>query len=125
MKKPIIKGILIDPEKQTIEEVDVTNTLHGLYTILDVEMIEGTYAFPEHVGYVDEEGLIKSDEVYIFKFHNDNYDATVAGRCILTGIDEDGENIDHNLDIEDVEKAVSFEGLNTIVLPRRSAYYFG
>ena len=106
-----IKGLLIDPERRTITEVEIPvdedgSSLDGMYRALDCSTVDcgrgGLFGLPGRPAddvWFDDEGL-----------YSDKHDGFVLpgwvpiiGRGLILGFDADGNSVDHTLSGDDVE----------------------
>ena len=79
-----MKAFLIDPELQTITEVDTDASLDELYALLDCSLIEHAQV-NEHVSLiVDEEGLLYGNKK---PFIYDGFPNPLVGKALAVGID--------------------------------------
>ncbi len=108
----VMKAILIDPISKTVTPVEVDGTLEGFYKILKCSIIEPARA-PLLAGkdfiYMDEEAMLKfidDDDQFFFSVHNYGI---IAGRGIVTAVDEQGESTDCVSTLELVKSMVEFE----------------
>lgn len=123
-----IKGILIDVKNLTVEEVELENSLQGVYEKLGCDCVTTVpYPFDEnHEIIVDDESLMK-DLQNFFTFNKMDIEASVCGNGLIVSWDESGNWINHGLDVEEVRKGVSFltcfgssAGIVAVVLPPKS-----
>ena len=97
MKQEIIKGIVIDPNTQTVEEVQVQNNLEGYYELLGCDLIDRVAVDDYNDLIVDDEGLYKSPEVF---FSIDGVEGYYVGKSVIVGVNErEGEWTDTSVDI--------------------------
>ncbi|MDD4817310.1 MAG: hypothetical protein PHI85_05010 [Victivallaceae bacterium] len=107
-----IKGVLIDPEKRTVSEVDVVldhegSSLHGMYDVLGCSCVDvgcGGLSFlpsrPDDDLWFDDEGLFRGDDCGCFMLPNS---VPLVGRGLILGCDDNGRSIGHHLTAEDID----------------------
>lgn len=108
-----MRTILIDPEKQTVEELEFM----GNYT--DIQNIIGCRCFTTlNLGgetndavFVDDEGLFH-DSGYVFTIEG----RPLVGKGLIMGCDDEGESISTTVSLEEVRYKVRFRGECTINL---------
>lgn len=106
-----MKGYLIDPYKQTIEEVDYDGNYRSIYGLLTAEGCPvGTFDTvrindKQDVIFVDDEGLFKRDQKF---FKHPGYPTPLAGKGLVLGGDTYGNT-------RGVSKAITLEGLRADV----------
>lgn len=91
-------GILIDPDKQEVREVEFDGKLDSFYKLLECDLIDRV-AYDDHNDIVlDDEGLYKGHESF---FSVEGVEGHYVGKAIIVGVDEkEGEwvspiNISH------------------------------
>lgn len=107
-----MRAILIDPFTRTISEVDTDASLDDVYTLLDIETLTVVAYDREHALFLDDEGLLKSNEVQAY-FHVEGSDQPFAGRGLIIG-DNYGDNRAATLSLDAVKKAVTFLDSTTV-----------
>ena len=128
--KKTIKGILIDSEKKEIREVELIqengSTNKSIYKELKCDYI--TSACSElfnrlsHALFVDDEGLLKNEPMGAFCIRIGEtghlYESQVlSGNGIIVGVDEEGECIDHALDVEIIKDIVKWDEVANLPAP--------
>ena len=106
MEKTFDKAVFIDVHNQTISEVEVRREegLQALYDQLGCTMVQRTTITPDHDLIIDEEGLFKEDNP---SFAMGGY--MFVGSALIMGVNpEEGEWIDHDIDIERLKGAILF-----------------
>ena len=104
-----MKGILIDPEAKTIQEVEIDGSLHSFYELLGCDIIDRVCYDSKHDLVVDDEGLLKTGGCLFRVMKSDApestywYDGLIAGKAVVVGVDVDPKDgslhwVDHNLD---------------------------
>lgn len=101
-----MRAILIDPFKQTVEDIDIDPSLDNLYEVLGVEVITVLRWSPGHALILDDEGLLK-DHATMEYWTTDIYEQPLAGRGLILG-DEYGENRPASVNLEAVKTGVRF-----------------
>jgi hypothetical protein len=107
-----MRTILIDPEAQTIEELD----FEGNYK--DIQRIIGCNCFttvnignarivkmPNDALFIDDEGLLNPSG-FVFQF----YDAKLVGKGLIIGCDDEGESAPADIDISEVRNNTQWLG---------------
>lgn len=89
MKQETIKGILIDPDKQEVRQVEFPNKLEGYYELLDCDLIDRV-AFDDYNDLiVDDEGLYKGHDTL---FSIEGLEGHYVGKAVIVGVDfKEGE----------------------------------
>jgi len=106
MEKTFDKAVFIDVQNQSITEVEVPREerLKALYNQLDCTMVQRTTIDPDHDLIIDEEGLFKEDNP---SFAMGGY--LFVGNALIMGVNpEEGEWIDHDIDIERLKGAILY-----------------
>ena len=101
-----MRGILIDPFTRTITEVDTDASLDNVYTLLDIDTVTIVSWDRQHALFLDDEGLLKSNEVQCY-FLVKGADQPFAGRGLILG-DAYGDNRAATLSLDDVKDVVTF-----------------
>lgn len=107
-----MRTILIDPEAQTIEELD----FEGNYK--DIQRIIGCSCFttvsvgnarivktPNDALFIDDEGLLNPSG-FVFQF----YDAKLVGKGLIIGCNDEGESAPAGIDISEVRNNTQWLG---------------
>lgn len=101
-----MRALLIDPFAETIEEVDIDNTLASYYETLRCELVEfvtvGTNKGQPVMYIVDEEGRLKENQRCFFSAGH-----LIAGRALLVGT-LCGEEIATDMAVEVLQHFVQF-----------------
>lgn len=97
-----IKGILIDPDTQTLKEVEFDSDLQSYYDLMDCTIVDRIAYDDNHDVVVDDEGLLKDPKNF---FMISGYEGLLAGKAIIVGVGVDPDDKDgglcwvsHNLD---------------------------
>ena len=99
-----MKAILIDPFAETVEVVDYSGNWEDIGDLLECRWFDVVRIDDSETLYVDDEGLYAENQRF---FTWDGY-KPLAGRGLILGTDEEGESIDTDMELEDVEKLVTF-----------------
>lgn len=83
-----IKGLLIDPDNETIEYVDCEDNLNGIKSVLGCKYITVVGIGLDHHFYCDDEGLINGEHTKGFK--SNLYGGMIAGKAIIFSDDGEG-----------------------------------
>lgn len=98
------KGILINPEAKTIEEIQIKeDVLKSLYEIIGCELVECIRLDNKNALWVDEEGFYNS----AFGFDLIGY-SPLSGKGVILGYDHNGDKSDTTLSIETVTTKIKF-----------------
>lgn len=106
MEKLSDKAVFIDVHNQSVNEVEIKREgrLQALYDQLGCTMVQRTTIDPNHDLIIDEEGLFKKDNP---AFAMGGY--LFVGNALIMGVDiEEGEWIDHSIDIDRLSGAIQF-----------------
>jgi hypothetical protein len=101
-----MRGILIDPFKRTVTDVETDSSLDEIYSILDVGTITVVAFDREHVMFLDDEGLLKDKDEQAY-FHLKGADQPFAGRGLIFA-DNYGDNRAATVSLEKVRDSVTF-----------------
>ena len=101
-----MKGILINPENNTITEVDHDGNYKNIYLIIDTDCFDIQRLEPKQGNdngiYVDDNGL--NGEVKFGFQYGENQ--PIAGKGFILGCNRKGETISTNLTVEEVRTNV-------------------
>ena len=101
-----MKGILIDPEKGTITEVEVEKGIDAIYKLIDCDCFDIQHinerAKQTNGIYVDDNGLCGQIK-FGFQYGENQ---PIAGKGLILGCDRNGETVDTNLNLEEVKATV-------------------
>jgi hypothetical protein len=123
-----IKAILIDVENKQIKELELQSesSSFNLYKELKCEYITSAcgdlFNRLSHALFVDDEGLLKEKHLGAFCIRIGEtghlYESQVfSGNGIIVGINDEGESIDHQLDIEIIKDIVRWEDVAKLPPP--------
>lgn len=102
-----MRGILIDPFTRSISEIETGGKLAEIYELLGVELITVVSVGDDQTLFLDDEGLLvpkEQQEYWQWRGSNQPY----AGKGLILGVDEEGENIDAVSTVEEIAGLVSF-----------------
>jgi hypothetical protein len=102
-----MRGILIDPFTRTVSEIETSGKLAEIYELLGVELVTVVSVGEDQSLFLDDEGLLvpkEEQEYWNLKGSNQPY----AGRGLILGLDEDGDNIDATMSGVEVAMLVTF-----------------
>lgn len=111
------KAILIDPVARTVTEVDQEGGLQPLYDRLSCEGfrpcndINAVMVAPRQAMYVDGEGLL-IENLPMFTFIGSGQQG-FAGRGLIVGTNDEGDDVDHGLPVDSVRESVVWLDLIT------------
>jgi len=105
-----LNGILIDPYLKKVTNVKVKNDLKDFYRVLDCSMVEVVSFGDVNDLWVDEEGLLKSNQRF-FKVHNlpFGHHGVIVGKALLLRCGDNGGTEDCTLDIHEVTPRISWD----------------
>lgn len=100
-----MRGILIDPFKRTVEEIETDGSLTEIYNLLEVQVITTVVMGYNDTLYLDDEGLfVPKEEQAYFRIKGNTQ--PFAGRGLILGTDYEGENDDAMTPLPDIREAV-------------------
>lgn len=101
-----IKAILIDPTRQTVEAIEMDNSLNGFLAAIQCKHISSYGSFSNgDLATGDDEALLKGPTP-LFWFGR--YPIPLGGRVVVTSVDDDGDCINARSLVEDVRKIIRF-----------------
>jgi len=109
-----MRGILIDPFTRSISEIETSGKLADIYELLGVELVTVVSVGEDQSLFLDDEGLLvpkEEQEYWNWKGSNQPY----AGRGLILGLDDEGDNIDATMGSLEAAMLVTFlnkEGLD-------------
>lgn len=104
---PKIRGILIDPFTRTVTEVETEGGLASIYELLGVAYVTVIPISDGQAIYIDDEGLLVEkghQEYWQWAGSNQPY----AGKGLVLGGDEEGDNVDATSTLEEIAGLVTF-----------------
>ena len=102
-----MRAILIDVENKQVSEVEISdkNFLMNVYDYLKCDLIDTAIIIDDiNSIYVDDEGLLK-EQKHFFTFDGRG---PFAGNGLISAIDDEGNGVATQLDIEEIRKRVSY-----------------
>jgi Domain of unknown function (DUF3846) len=104
-----MKAILIDAVAKTVREVNYANTLDHAYRLLRCDLVDVVHLDDGDVMFVDDEGLLTSDDDDSAFFVLRSNGWTFAGSGLITGdADDEGETTPCTVDADIVRAGVVF-----------------
>jgi len=101
-----MKAYLIDPVAREITAVEYSGDYLDIYALIDASTFDVVRLYRNGDGaFIDDEGLFRSNQS--FWLHK-NYPQPIAGAGLLLGVDEEGESIAPETDIETLRRDVVF-----------------
>lgn len=100
-----MRGLLIDPDTRTISHIETADSLNDMYRLLTragepkVGDINAVRLSQIDILWVDGEGFLKPD-VPVFRING--YYGSLAGRSLVLGIDEGGNNQSVSVAVEEL-----------------------
>lgn len=98
-----IKNLLIDPVERTVEEVEREDGLKSIYALILCDCIDGIQMPNGDIIYVDDEGLMKNHKRF---WAIPGFNQFIAGRGLICGIDEEGNDVDCKTLVEPARKVI-------------------
>lgn len=104
-----MKAILIDVFNKTVTEIKLDSKkdiLDQYYHVIKTDVVEVAHYITDHDSIlVDETGLLKPTNHFFFY---EGAHQPFAGNGLIVGTDEEGEAVDCNISVEEVEENVQF-----------------
>jgi hypothetical protein len=107
--KKLIRGLLIDPIAKTVTEVQASDELPFLYTLLDCRTVEAIRITDRDFLWMDEEGLYAKPAKPFFSFSG-QIDRPYCGKALILGFKRD-ESAATSLPLALVERNVVWRDL--------------
>lgn len=106
-KKKSNKGILVDPDKRTVELIDVPNSLDGIYDAIGCKPSPFTCVRVDerNVIYADDEAMFKEPQ-HFTRWHGYHY--PIANKFVILGVNELGNTVDTDLTTVKVMDSITF-----------------
>lgn len=104
-----VRAYLIDPGKRSIEEVTLTQRptpLYEIYKLLDCTTITAVSLNDTDAIYCDDEGLLHGPVHQFFSFKG--LEQPIAGKGLVIGIDDDGNDASPRQSLHTVRKQLFF-----------------
>jgi hypothetical protein len=102
-----MRGILIDPFTRTVTEVETEGNLAAIYELLGVAYVTVVPISGDQAIFIDDEGLLvekEHQEYWQWAGSNQPY----AGKGLVLGGDEEGDNVDATSTLEEIAGLVTF-----------------
>lgn len=100
----MIKGILIDANKQTVEEIQYKD-FRDITKLLECDMFSiGFYLEDNHVVYVDDEGLYTDKKGFVYN----EIPNIFIGNALIEHNNKSGHAIDVTISVEELRKKIVF-----------------
>lgn len=104
-----MRAILIDPEAQTVTDIDHAGKLEALYETLGCSTVERVPLLHGENLWCDEEGLLKQPHRPLFHIGHSPADPTyIAGKAVIFGEDEAGAIKPTAMELEMVRDKIVF-----------------
>jgi hypothetical protein len=124
-KKEIINAILIDVENREVKEILIDSSIESIHSTLKCTCItcaeDYIFRTVDHALFVDDEGLLTSKPLGAFQILQGQ---VISGNGLIVGIDEEGESVDHNFDIDSFIPMVRFADVSELPEPSFEIYSF-
>ncbi len=100
-----MRGILINPHKEEISEIEVGDGIHEIYRVIDANLFEIVRLTTNDALYVDEEGLLKENRYfsipdYLWTRRN------IAGKALILSYNDEGDTFSTQITVNSVEAVV-------------------
>lgn len=106
-----MKGYVIDPEQQTITEIEHNGDYRQIYELIDnggSPFCTVRISAANDIIFLDDEGLLKDPE---FFFCVSGYAQPLAGKGLVLAIDDEGETVAARISLEALTDMISFRRL--------------
>jgi hypothetical protein len=101
-----MKAYLIDPQAQTIEQVDYSGDYTQIYDLINASLFTAaTFNEAGDTCFVDDEGLFNGDNEF---FIIADYPQPLAGRALVLGCNDEGESIEPSISLEQCRALVAW-----------------
>jgi hypothetical protein len=109
-----MKAVKIDVEKQDVYEIEFEGGLDAIYKNIGngCDNFECPISFPSEKN--RDNGLYCDGEI-LFRVHDikggfqlDSWDSPIMNNAIIVGTDEDGDDVDHDINIADLKKQINW-----------------
>jgi hypothetical protein len=106
-----MKALLIDPFLQDIAEIEISGDLNSLHKAIGCDCIDGRLLdtgeghFEREVLFVDDVGMERPGQRF---FTWATYDQPLAGRGLVLGVDDSGNNTDTAITLDAARDAVDW-----------------
>ena len=106
-----MRAILINPQDQTITEVDYTGDYKNIYEHIDADCFD-CVSFGDkerHTIFVDDNGLNNGKALQVGMFRVDGeYPAYLAGKGLILATDDEGESVAATMTLEYLNNLIAF-----------------
>lgn len=99
-----MKAYLVDPEEQTVSQVDVDDSNKSIYAMIEADMFDAVRLEHDDTLYVDDMGLYHKHHY----FRVEGLAAPLAGRGLVLGTDSEGYSIEPIHTLEEFTALVTF-----------------
>jgi hypothetical protein len=101
-----MKAYLIDPQAQTIEQVEYSGDYNQIYTLINAPLFTtATFNEAGDTCFVDDEGLFNGDNEF---FVISGYPQPLAGRALVLGCDDEGESTEPSISLDQCRALVAW-----------------
>ena len=110
-----MRAILIDPEAQTMVEIETEGKLADIHALVADKDGLDQFRIADHglswdYGWVDDKGLVEGEPIFAFKLAINP--SPIAGRCLVIGVDrESRDNCDARFPLDDLRREITWLGL--------------
>jgi hypothetical protein len=94
--------LVFDAVEGSVREEKWDGELDWLYEVMDCDIVDTIRVNSDNIFFVDDEGLLKSDQPGGFKVKYGNREVTFIGTGVLVG-DKFGESMSIKLDVEKLD----------------------
>ena len=100
-----MRALLIDPGTESIHEIDTAGELEDMYKLIGCSDINMVRISADDLVWVDGEGLFKEDQEF---FAVTSYYQPLAGRGLVLGIGNEGENTAAKISLAELSAMVTW-----------------
>ena len=101
-----MKAYLIDPQAQTIEQVDYSGDYTQIYDLINASLFTAaTFNRAGDTCFVDDEGLFNSDNEF---FLIGDYPQPLAGRALVLGCNREGDSVEPSISLQQCRALVGW-----------------
>lgn len=97
------KGILINVNKQTVEEIQYKD-FRDIQKLIQCDVFSIGFYIENHVGYVDDEGLYTEKKGFVY----DDIPNIFIGNCLIENNNKYGNAIDVTISVEELRNKIVF-----------------
>lgn len=100
-----MRAFLIDPFKQTVEQITYSGDFHQIYQLIDADTFDVARLNANGDGiYVDDDGLYKEFQAF---FLHKNYQQPLAGKGLVLGCNIDtGDSADASMTLDELRESI-------------------